>query len=96
MDDNRIGVRELRQTLSACLRRVSAGETLVVTDHRRPVAVLAPLPAPESEPKSILDRMIARGEALRGIGGLLDVVPYAGPVLMSSEEALEIDKRNRI
>ncbi len=33
-------MRELRQNASACLRRVQGGETLVVTDRGRPVAVL--------------------------------------------------------
>jgi prevent-host-death family protein len=40
-----VGVRELRQNLSRHLRRVEAGETLEVTEHGRPVAILAPLPA---------------------------------------------------
>lgn len=40
----RVGVRELRQNLSVYLRRVTGGETLEVTEHGRPVAVLAPLP----------------------------------------------------
>src|SRR3989440_2961455 len=37
-----VGVRELRQNLSVYLRRVRAGATLKVTEHRRTVAVLAP------------------------------------------------------
>lgn len=36
----RIGVRELRRDASAVLRRVSAGETVEVTDRGRPVAML--------------------------------------------------------
>lgn len=43
---SRIGIRELRQNLSVHLRRVKQGETLEVTEHGRPVAVLAPLPEP--------------------------------------------------
>ena len=35
-------VSELKAHLSAQLRRVKAGEHLVVLEHRRPVAVLAP------------------------------------------------------
>jgi prevent-host-death family protein len=38
----RVGVRELRQQASAILRRVAAGETFVVTDRGRPVALLVP------------------------------------------------------
>ncbi len=38
-----VGVRELRQHASALLRRVSAGESIIVTDRGRPVARLSPL-----------------------------------------------------
>ena len=40
----RVGVRELRQNLSVYLRRVAAGETLEVTERKRAVAILVPLP----------------------------------------------------
>lgn len=39
-----ISVRELRNNVSAVLRRVEAGERLRVTVNRRPVAELIPLP----------------------------------------------------
>ena len=39
-----IGVRELRAHLSACLRRVARGETVVIGDRRRhPIARLTPI-----------------------------------------------------
>ncbi len=41
----RVGVRELRQNASALLRRVAAGESIVVTDRGRPVARLSPVHA---------------------------------------------------
>lgn len=41
-----VGVAELRQNLSRYLRRVEQGERLLVTDRNRPIAELAPLPAP--------------------------------------------------
>ena len=37
-----VGVRELRQQASAVLRRVAAGESIIVTDRGRPVARLTP------------------------------------------------------
>lgn len=67
-----VGVRELRQNLSKYLRRVQAGETLEVTEHGRPVAVLAPLPPPA---ESVLDRLIREGRARPGKGNLLDLGP---------------------
>jgi prevent-host-death family protein len=39
-----VGIRELRQRASEVLRRVKAGETIEVTEHGRPVALLSPLP----------------------------------------------------
>lgn len=38
-----LGVRELKQTLSATLDRVAAGETVVVTDRGVPKAVISPI-----------------------------------------------------
>jgi prevent-host-death family protein len=55
---NLVGIAELRQNLSVYLRRVREGETLVVTDRNRPVAVLGP---PPSSASSHLDRLIAAG-----------------------------------
>ena len=40
----KIGVRELRQNASRYLARVAKGETIQVTDHGRPVALLVPNP----------------------------------------------------
>ena len=56
-----VGVAELRQNLSRYLRRVEAGERLVVTDRNKPVAELGP-PATAS---SGLDRLLAEGRVSR-------------------------------
>jgi prevent-host-death family protein len=55
---NFVGIAELRQNLSVYLRRVGEGETLVVTDRNRPVAVLGP---PPTSATTHLDRLIAAG-----------------------------------
>ena len=39
-----IGVRELKASLSACLRRVQSGERLTVTDRGRAIATSRPWP----------------------------------------------------
>lgn len=44
-----VGVRELKNRLSAYLRQVSSGETLLVTDRGRVVAELAPPRPPERQ-----------------------------------------------
>lgn len=53
-----VGVRELRQNASRYLTRVKAGETIEVTEHGRPVAVLAPVPTDSWE------AMVASGEVM--------------------------------
>lgn len=52
----RIGVRALRDGLSAQLQRVKAGETIEVTEHGRVIARLVPV----SEP-SVIERLVAEG-----------------------------------
>jgi prevent-host-death family protein len=66
-----VSVRDLRQHLSRYLRRVEQGEHLVVTERRRPVAMLGPLP----EEVDILELMYLTGEATRPVGDLLDLPP---------------------
>jgi prevent-host-death family protein len=44
-----VGVRELRDRVSAVLRRVRNGETVAVTDRNRPIALLVPLGPATSE-----------------------------------------------
>jgi prevent-host-death family protein len=64
-----IGVRELRQNLSAYLRRVKAGETLEVKERGHRVAVLAPAGAKASA----LERLIAAGRATPATGDVLEL-----------------------
>lgn len=64
---NAVGVAELRQNLSKYLRRVEAGERLVVTDRNRPVAELGPPSATEE----VFDRLIASGRVSRPAPGRL-------------------------
>lgn len=67
----RVGVRELRQNLSVHLRRVRAGHTLEVTERGQPVALLVPLP----DPDTALSRLVASGRATAPTGNLLDLGP---------------------
>ena len=45
----RIGVRELKNRLSAVLRRVARGETVTVTSRERPIALLVSLAAGDQD-----------------------------------------------
>jgi prevent-host-death family protein len=82
-----MGIRELRDTLTATIRRVRAGETIEVTHDGEPVALLTPYP------RSHIDELIASGRvrpALRPLYPLPDPLPITGP--MSGSEALEEDR----
>jgi prevent-host-death family protein len=67
-----VGIRELRQSASALIRRVIAGETIEVTKRGRPVARIVPI-----QGDSVLDQMVADGRATPAHGDLLDIKPHA-------------------
>lgn len=86
MAATRMGIRELRDTLTSTIRRVRAGEAIEVTHDGEPVALLTPVPA---DP---IERLIAMGLATRPIplDGPLDPLPVTGP--MTASEALADDR----
>jgi prevent-host-death family protein len=87
----RVGVRELRQNLSVYLRRVKDGESLEVTEHGHPVAVLTPLP----EPLSTLDRMVTQGRVRPSVGTIDDIPPPLGPKGTAGTDALRADREGK-
>ncbi len=70
-----VSVRELRNTVSAVLRRVEGGERVTVTVDRRPVAELVPLSrrraVPADEARNIAARHAADAGLLREVRELL-------------------------
>lgn len=58
--ERQIGIRELKSTLSECIREVKSGRTLVVTEHGAPVARMIP------EAASVRERL----ESLRKSGNV--------------------------
>ncbi len=67
MAKTRIGVRELKDNLSATLARVRRGETVTVTDRSRAVAVIVPAGATGDEDAVI--RMLVQSGRLAWSGG---------------------------
>lgn len=85
-------MRQLRQNLSAYLRRVAVGESFEVTERGRRVAVLSPLPE-ESTP---LSRLVTSGRAEPPIGDVLEIgLPEGAPSTRLSD-ALEEEREERI
>jgi len=83
----RIGIRELRDTLTATIRRVRAGETIEVTHDGEPVALITPYP------RSRLEELIASGRvkpAKHPLHPLRKPLPITGQ--MSGSEAIEEDR----
>ena len=83
----RMGIRQLRDNLTATIRRVRAGETIEVTHDGEPVALLTPYP------RSRIDELIASGRvrpAKRPLYPLPKRVPVTGP--MTASEVLEEDR----
>jgi len=87
-----VGVRELRQNLSKYLRRVERGERLEVTEHGRPVAVLAPL----GEPETPLARLMAAGRVVPPRTDLLQLLPPRGKASTRTSEALLAERAERL
>jgi prevent-host-death family protein len=71
-----VSVRDLKNKLSAYLRRVRAGARVIVTDRGRPIAELAPIATDDLAPEARLERLAAAGELQRPRGrGLEDIEP---------------------
>ena len=73
-----VAVRELKDHLSEYLKRVSAGEEVVVTSHGKPVARLAPLHQP-ADAASMLARIRSQPWVHAGKGGRLAPVAHPMP-----------------
>ena len=56
----RVSVSKLKDQLSAYLKKVREGQTLVVTDRNKPVACLTPMADLASEPERMA-RLVAQG-----------------------------------
>lgn len=88
----RVGVRELRQNVSAYLARVKRGETIEVTEHGHPVALLAPLRA-DGDP---LARLIASGRATAPSGTLDEIPAPRGRPTTTLSRALDAERAERV
>lgn len=84
-----MGIRELRDSLTATIRRVRMGETVEVTHHGAPVAVLAPVETDR------IGRLVAAGEVTPGEP--LARPPRRFPITgeLTATQALEGDRAER-
>ena len=91
-----VGLRELKNQLSDYVRRVRAGETILVTDRGEVVAEIRPPGRAEADtslPPGLLE--MARKGLVR-IGGVNDPSAYHRmPALLSAEEVSELLNEER-
>jgi len=95
-----VGIRELKNSLSEYLRRVRAGESVLVTDRGEIVAELAPPGRDISDPSIPLGlRALARrGLATVGVAtnpNLYRPIPRKGPRKMTSAQILDEERGSR-
>jgi prevent-host-death family protein len=72
-----MGIRELTRNTSKVIHRAAAGETVVITEHDQPIAMLVPLP---NTGDPAVDRLIREGELTPasnpgGLAALLAIKP---------------------
>jgi len=71
-----VSVRDLKNRTSEFLRRVRAGERLVVTDRGRPIAEIAPVRRERLSSEQHLGRLAERGDIVPARGrGLREIRP---------------------
>ncbi len=92
MAKTRIGVRELKDKLSATLALVQRGETVTVTDRNRAVAVIVPARAEDEE--DVVVRTLVKSGRVAWSGGKPEGLEKAPRVRGPSvSEAVVEDRR---
>lgn len=84
---------ELNHYPSRVTSRVRAGETLVITDHGKPVIRMSPA----EEPESILDQLIAAGQVRRAVtpGALPELIDDLSELPSLSDALIAERERER-
>jgi prevent-host-death family protein len=84
----RMGIRELRDTLTQTIRRVRNGESIEITHDGEPVAMLVPYP------EDRLSQLIAEGKVRPALRPMTYPLPEPGVQTgpMSASEALADDR----
>ncbi len=85
----RMGIRELRDNLTAAVRRVRAGEVVEVTHDGEPVAVLTGVP------RRRLDRLLVLGDATSPVPLEQPIRRFPVVTGRSASQALEDDRAER-
>lgn len=73
----KMGIREVTRHTSKVIHRAASGETVVITEHDQPIAMLVPLP---NTGNILLDQLIQEGKVTPasnpgGVAALLAIEP---------------------
>lgn len=85
----RMGIRQLRDTLTKTIREVRGGESIEITHDGEPVALLTPVV------QGSVERLVASGAATWPTRPLDLPPPLPITGTMSASEALEVDRSGR-
>jgi antitoxin (DNA-binding transcriptional repressor) of toxin-antitoxin stability system len=93
-----LGIREVTRNTSRAIHQAAAGETIVITEHDQPIAMLVPLP---NTGNAVLDRMIRDGDLVPpttpgGVAALLAIpaIDTGNPVDLA--QAVSDDREERL
>jgi prevent-host-death family protein len=82
-------VTEARNGLSALLKKVQGGETVLITDRGVPIARIEPVHAPD-DPTGRLERLVRAGIVRPGTGKVPAAI-LAGPAVKASKGGSVLD-----
>src|SRR5262249_17831849 len=93
-----MGIREVTRHTSKVIHEAAAGETVVITEHDRPIAMLVPLP---STGDPVVDQLIREGKLSPasnpgGLAALLAVRPVAAGAASAAAEVVSDLRADRI
>jgi antitoxin (DNA-binding transcriptional repressor) of toxin-antitoxin stability system len=75
-----MGIREVTRNTSRVIHRAAAGETVVITEHDRPIAMLVPLPetGDDTVNRLIREGLLTPASNPGGVAALLAIQPAPG------------------
>ena len=93
-----MGIREVTRHTSKVIHRAAAGETVVITEHDRPIAMLVPLP---STGDPAVDQLIREGKLTPasnpgGTAALLAIRPAAASHDGDTSEVVAVLREDRM
>ncbi|HTI21099.1 MAG TPA: hypothetical protein VL652_08905 [Kutzneria sp.] len=93
-----VGIREVTRHTSQVVHRAAAGETMVITEHDRPIAMLVPLPATGSP---VVDQLIREGKLTpasnpAGVAALLAITPHPASDETDSADVMSELREDRL